>query len=375
MVVAVLFLVPVALAVALPAAWVARRIGQRSGALDTAPIAGQVKAAARAIPNTGGVAIYLGIAAPIAAGLLALALDPGVLTRIVPAVEEHIGGIRSEAGSAWIFLGAVTALHLLGIVDDRRPMSALPKLLIMITAALAVVVFTDTRLLTALDGPVGGTWASITISVLWLVVVTNAMNFLDNMDGLAAGVACVAGGCFLAATLVSEQWLIASVLALLIGSCLGFLWFNRPPATLFMGDGGSLVLGFTLGFLTVRTTYYGEPGTAEIMGFGWYGVFMPVVVLAIPLYDFVAVCFLRIRQGKSPFVGDLQHVSHRLVRRGMSKPAAVGVLIALTAVTGFPGVSLATLQPWQAALVGVQTLLALGVLAAFETASSPGRDR
>ncbi|MBK7405411.1 MAG: undecaprenyl/decaprenyl-phosphate alpha-N-acetylglucosaminyl 1-phosphate transferase [Phycisphaerales bacterium] len=171
--------------------------------------------------------------------------------------------------------------------------------------------------------------------MLWIALVTNALNFIDNMDGLCAGVATIAGVCFLAAAIINGYWFIAATLALLVGSCLGFLAFNVPPARIFMGDGGSLILGFTLAFLTVRTTYY-DPARAG----GWYGVFMPLAVLAVPLYDFLAVSLIRVRQGRSPFVGDQQHLSHRLVRRGFTKPAAVGLICSLAAITGISGIVL-----------------------------------
>jgi len=161
----------------------------------------------------------------------------------------------------------------------------------------------------------------------------------------------------------------------LVGACLGFLVFNFPlrragRASIFMGDGGSLVLGFTLAFLTVRTTYV-EPTsvlTASTLATPthWYGVLMPLLVMAVPLYDFASVCLIRLRAGKSPFVGDLNHLSHRLVKRGLTKRDAVLVIYGLTAVTAIGGIALAGLKPWQAMLVGVQTLLALMVLAVYE---------
>jgi UDP-GlcNAc:undecaprenyl-phosphate GlcNAc-1-phosphate transferase len=166
------------------------------------------------------------------------------------------------------------------------------------------------------------------------------------------------------ACLVNHQWFIAATLALLIGAVGGFLVFNFPPATIFMGDRGSLVIGFVLAVLTVRTTYLHPE-----LGGGWYGVFMPLVVLAIPLYDFTTVTVIRLRQGRSPFVGDQQHFSHRLVRRGLSTRGAVVVIWAATAVTGIGGVALGSLQAWQAVLVGAQTVLVLAVLALLEHAS------
>jgi UDP-GlcNAc:undecaprenyl-phosphate GlcNAc-1-phosphate transferase len=136
-----------------------------------------------------------------------------------------------------------------------------------------------------------------------------------------------------------------------------------------MGDGGSLVVGFLLAILTARTTYYDPMKTDFALGGGWYGVFMPVIVLAIPLYDFITVSMIRLRQGKSPFVGDQQHFSHRLVQRGLSKRGAVLVIWGATAVTGIGGISLGSLKAWQAILVGVQTLLVLMIIALLEHAS------
>jgi UDP-GlcNAc:undecaprenyl-phosphate GlcNAc-1-phosphate transferase len=251
----------------------------------------------------------------------------------------------------------------MGLIDDRRPLRATPKLLVMLTLAIVVSTATGSRLLTLLDPYVGGAWLSYVVTVLWMVVITNAFNFLDNMDGLSGGVAAIASSFFLVAALVTGQWFIAATLALTAGALLGFLFFNFPwrgPATIFMGDAGSLVVGFLLAFLTVRTTYVATDASA------WYGVFMPLVVLAIPLYDFASVTVIRLSQGKSPFVGDLQHFSHRLVRRGLSRRAAVLVILGFTAVTAIGGISLESLKPWQAALVGVQTLLVLMVLATWE---------
>jgi UDP-GlcNAc:undecaprenyl-phosphate GlcNAc-1-phosphate transferase len=170
---------------------------------------------------------------------------------------------------------------------------------------------------------------------------------------------------------------VAGCLALLIGSLLGFLLFNAPKsatkgASIFMGDSGSLVLGFTLAFLTVRTTYVAEPGSTTAEGMpipagGWYGVFMPIVVLAVPLYDILSVTIIRLRMGKSPLVASPHHISHRLVSYGLSKRDAVVVIWGLTAITGLMGVMLGSLAPWQAVLAGGQTILIFLVLAVFET--------
>lgn len=376
MVLYVLMLIGVSLAVSAPLAWLVERAGKKLDALDTEAAHGQKKDTHRRIPNTGGIAIFWGVAGPAGAALLAAALFPPDM--VPEALAEHLPGLKSSLVSGLVLLGCLTAVHVLGLIDDRRPLGPMPKLGVLVAAAAVPAVFTETRLLTGLDGLAGGPWLSVALTVFWILLVTNAMNFMDNMDGLSAGVGMVCAACFLTGTLITGQWFIAGMLALLVGSLLGFLWRNAPPAKLFMGDGGSLVLGYLLGFLTVRTTYYADaaagPETAQALGPGWYGALMPLLVLAVPVYDLVSVVVIRVSQGKSPLVGDLQHTSHRLVARGLSKRRAVVTLCGLTAVTGMGGIMLATLQPWQAVLVGVQCVLLLIVLAVFELGSSPGED-
>ncbi len=392
MILACFMMILIGAAVALPLTALLARLGHRLGTFDSAGVPGQIKPPPRRIPNTGGIAVFCGVTVPMAVGLLVVHAAWGVdaagqvtatglgswLESVFPGVAPHVPGILLRGPEAVVLMAALAVVHGMGLVDDRRPMRAIPKLVIMIGVTSALAVLTGSRLLTALDGLAGGAWLSYAVTVLWLIVVMNAMNFLDNMDGLSGGIGLIASAFFLAATLTTEhpQWFIAASLSLLIGSLAGFLWFNAPRpwsqrgARIFLGDGGSLVVGLLLGFLTVRTTYIDHAATADALRPSpWYSVFMPVIVLAIPLYDFTTVVTLRVRQGKSPLVGDLQHVSHRLVQRGLSRRGAVYVLWALTAATGCGAVALRSLQDWQALLVAAQTLMILGVLFAIEHAS------
>jgi UDP-GlcNAc:undecaprenyl-phosphate GlcNAc-1-phosphate transferase len=355
-------LVLVSMAVSLPVTALAMMAGRRLGATDTEGVPGQVKDERRAVPNTGGIGIFAGMAVPMAVGLLALAVfDDATLARLVPGAGDYLEGARSVSSAAWTVLAAVFALHIVGVIDDRRPMGPWVKLVAMTAAATGVVLVTPgTGLLTLLDAYVGGPWLSTLLAILWIIVITNAMNFLDNMDGLAGGVGLIAAGLFLIAAMIQGQWFVAATLAMLVGALGGFLPFNVPPARVFMGDGGSLVVGFMLGFLTVRTTYYSTNAGAP------YAVFMPVITLAVPLYDFVTVVILRLSQRRSPLVGDLQHVSHRLVQRGMSKRRAVFLLWVCAATLGASAIWLGKLEPWQAALVGAQAVLTLGLVALLE---------
>lgn len=384
----VLLLIPLSFALAFPLTAAMVRLGHRLSIFDSVGVPGQVKAPRRYVPNTGGVAIFWGIALPILGGIAAVWwVDPAWVAQWSPTVATHMPGMRSQTPLALALVGALALLHLMGLIDDRRPLGPLVKLAIMAVPALAIPIsgqvapdlFPETRLLEMLDhhlpGPVGPI-ASILLTLVWFLIVTNAMNFMDNMDGLSAGVAAIAGMCFLGAALVNQQWFVAMSLALMIGACAGFLMFNFPRRTeggarVFMGDGGSLVLGFLLAFLTVRTTYY--QGPAGPLGGGWYAVFMPLVVLALPIYDFISVVSIRLSQRKSPFVGDMQHLSHRLVALGLSRRAAVLVIYGLTAATGISGIVLGSLKPWQAVLVGLQIMVLLGVIALFEYARSRGK--
>lgn len=385
-----LMLVLAGFAVAFPATLVARALGRRLNAMDAPGVKGQIKEAPRRVPNTGGIGIFAGVAVPLLAGLLgARLMAEQTASSLSPELTRYLPGIASESGRALGLLLCLLVLHITGLIDDRRPLGPWSKLVIMLGAAGVCVWWTDSRLLTLLDGHVGGTWASIVVTVVWVGVITNAFNFLDNMDGLSGGVAAVCAGFFLAAALLSQQWFVAATLAVLLGSLLGFLCFNFPfrprvsdghggsagGASIFMGDGGSLVVGFLIAILSVRITYYPSAADLPLTGAStpWFSVFMPILILAIPLYDFCSVCVLRIRQGKSPFVGDLQHFSHRLVQHGLSRRAAVVVIYGCTAVTGIGAIMLPKLDGWQAALVGVQTLLVLLVIALYEWARTPGR--
>ncbi len=347
-----------------------RAVGRRARAFDSPATQGRVKEASRAIPNLGGVAIFMGLAGPIIAGMVAATLAPDALVNWLPILAPYLEGIQKQAPLGFLFVGCLTLLHVIGVIDDRRPLDPFLKLGFMILPALAMATIGQTRMFTFLDAGDGLPILSIAITVVWFVIITNALNFMDNMDGLCAGVAAMVAAFLLFGAAQSEQWFVAATLSLLLGACLGFLMLNRPPATLFMGDGGSLVLGFALATLTVRATYIGDAsaaiGSDPSLAYRWYAVLTPLVVLAVPLYDFITVVTIRISQGRSPFVGDLQHLSHRLVRRGLSKSAAVGTVVILTVVTGVSGLLLMSASPVGAALIALQTIAVLAVTASLE---------
>lgn len=385
-----LLLVLVSFALGAIGTFAARSVGRRLNALDAHGLPGQIKEAPRRVPNTGGIGVFAGIALPMIAALVALHIGDGsLLVRLAPDLKVHLPGLQEMSGAAISLLASLAVLHAVGLVDDRRPLGPYFKLFIMLGVTSYCCWHTDTRLLTLLDQHVGGPWLSLLITVLWITVITNAFNFLDNMDGLSGGVGALCGAFFLTSALVANQWFVAATTALLVGSLLGFLLFNFPfrerqtlanghstgGATIFMGDGGSLIVGFLIAFISVRISYLPATSSHLSLSTHWFAVLTPLVILAIPLYDFCSVTVLRITQGRSPFVGDLQHFSHRLTRHGLSRRAAVLVIYGCTIVTGIGAIALPKLELWQAALVGIQTLAVLAVIALYEYARVPSETR
>jgi UDP-GlcNAc:undecaprenyl-phosphate GlcNAc-1-phosphate transferase len=312
-------------------------------------------------PLGGGVAIFVAVAVPLLGVLVLLHTS---------AFGEHSGrydadlvrGAIGKTPQALGLIGAMLAMHLLGLVDDRKALGPYSKLVFQLAVIAALVIFFDVRL-RVLEKASLGLWPSRVVTILWIGAITNAFNFLDNMDGLSAGVAAVCTAAFLVAALSIHQWFVAATLAMLLGALLGFLCFNFSPASIFMGDSGSLLIGLLLGVLTTLTTYIPKD---EPWSEGWYAVFAPVIVLAVPLYDLIVVSTIRLMRGKSPFVGDTNHFSHRLVARGMSRRTAVLCLYLISASTSVAAILLPHVSAGYAPLIFVQTILILGVVGLLE---------
>jgi UDP-GlcNAc:undecaprenyl-phosphate GlcNAc-1-phosphate transferase len=196
---------------------------------------------------------------------------------------------------------------------------------------------------------------------VWIVLIVNAFNFLDNMDGLSAGIAVITSSILFTAAALNGQVFIGAMALIFIGTLLGFLVFNFPPAKIFMGDAGSLVVGFFVALLSLRTTYYNQAQSGQ-----WYSVFVPLIVMAVPLYDFISVTLLRVCQGKSPFVGDTQHFSHRIKKRGLTDTQTVLTLYLATLCTGLSATFLYQVNLAGVVLIFAQTVMILFIIAIFE---------
>ncbi|MHC4065080.1 MAG: MraY family glycosyltransferase [Planctomycetota bacterium] len=290
----------------------------------------------------GGIAIMLSVCVPLLAGTLlaAFVVRTDAAQWLPELIQTHLPGIASRLPRLLVILGGAIVLHIIGLIDDVRPLGPGQKLAGQIVVAITVALAAHVRLLEVLPAPL-----SVALTVVWIVLITNAFNFLDNMDGLSAGVAAIAAGIFAAAALLAGQLFVPVMALVLAGALLGFLPYNFAPARIYMGDAGSMVIGYLLAVLTVLTTFY-DPE----QGLQPFGVFVPLVVLAVPLYDVVSVCGHRWRAGSSLFLGDRRHFSHRLVQRGMPVRTAVLTIYLATATTAMSALILPR-ATWPIALV------------------------
>jgi len=247
-----------------------------------------------------------------------------------------------------ILLGA-TLISLFGFADDRWGLGALAKLGGQLLAG-AVLVLGGTQVQL-----VPQPWLNWALTIVWVVGITNALNFLDNMDGLSGGVATIAAAFFLllAAMNTPRQVLVGAMAAALIGACVGFLRYNLNPATIFMGDTGSLFIGFVLAALAIKLRFLGNTPLVTWM--------VPVCVLALPIFDTALVVVGRLRRGVNPFTtAGKDHLSHRLHALGLTRREAVLTCYLLAGACGLVGVYLTQARPLEAYIVA-GAMAAVGV--------------
>lgn len=346
-----------ALAVTTVATHVVRRWALRRGFVDHP---GGHKQHAAPVALGGGIAIFLGISLPtLAAAVVAWVMyssDGGA--GLSADLQPHLSGFVHKLPILLGVLAGGFALHVVGLYDDRRPLGPKTKLLAQVLVAAFVVVVLRIRAVELLPAPL-----SILLTILWIVLVTNAFNFLDNVDGLSAGVGAISATIFSLAALTAGQVFVPALGFVLAGALAGYLVFNFPPASIFMGDAGSLVIGYFMGVLTVLTTFH-DPA----QGLSPLGIFVPLVALAVPLYDVLSVVVHRLRLGTSPFRGDRRHFSHRLIRRGMDTRGAVLTIYLATAATGLPALLLPRVNWLHACLLLLQTGCVVLIIAILEHA-------
>lgn len=312
-----------------------RRLANRLGIVDR-PDARRLHL--MPVPLLGGIAIYVGF--------------------IVALVIFGEGWVVSQA--IGVLIGA-TLVSFLGIWDDRWGMRPIMKLFgqalatgIIVASGVQVSFLPNQAL-------------NLFVTFLWVLGITNALNLLDNMDGLSGGVGALAAAFFLLLAAWNGQYLVASLAAALMGVCIGFLVYNFNPASIFMGDAGSMFLGFVLAVVGIKLRFPGRPNVITWM--------IPVVVLGLPVFDTTLVVFSRLRRGINPLTNPgRDHASHRLVSLGLSQRQAVVLLYGVCCVLGLVGLLIMRSGLREAYLLGIMVLVAgLASLFALERVPLEGK--
>ncbi len=304
---------------ALSIPWV-RRLALRMGFVDSPA---QRKLHSTPMPLMGGVAIFGG-------AVLAVIM-------FVPEFPNTVAGV----------LLSLTVVAFIGLLDDRFDLPAWTKLAAQFVGFLILVLF-DIHVKLPLPELV-----NYAITFLWLAGISNAINFLDNMDGLSAGVSGVAAAFILLLGLQNDQFLVAGLAAAVLGATMGFLRFNFKPAQIFMGDAGALFLGFVLALLGLQLRF---PANSSFVT--WM---VPLFILALPIFDTTLVVVSRLRRGVSPNTAGKDHLSHRLVQRGFSQREAVLLLYLFTGAGGMVGVFITEATILEGYLIFATALLLGGV--------------
>lgn len=291
-----------------------RRVAMWLGVVDKPTLARKIHTDHK--PMMGGLAIFLGFA----------------LSLLLFSPPQHIAELLA------ILVGA-SALSIVGLLDDRFNLAWRIRLVVMFFAAIVVIAAgIQIRLFNTplLDIP---------LTLIWIVALTNATNFLDNMDGLTAGLSAIASGFFLILALMQGQILVSLMAAAVFGSAFGFLAYNFNPASTFMGDMGALVLGYVLSIVAIKLQFASQPP-----GITWM---IPVFVLFLPIFDINLVVWTRLAEGRSPVEGGKDHTSHRIMVLGFNQRRTTLILYGLCMLFGTLAVLISAASPEVATPLGV----------------------
>jgi len=277
------------------------------------------------VPYLGGVAMVLAFSAAMIIGVVlrrGAVIEGREITLTIGNLFAQGDGLLRELG---VVLGLALVFSLMGLIDDLKGLSPWLRFSIGLVLAVGLVSY-GVRLDSALPP-----WLDFVVSVVWILGITNAFNLLDNIDGLAAGTAAVASAAFFFIAVINDQQYSALLAIGLAGAMLGFLRSNFHPATIYMGDAGSLFIGFMMAYLGLKM----RTSVTEIPQ-----LFAPVVVLGVAVLDTTLVVVSRVRRGVSPFTGGQDHLSHRFLRLGLSVRRSVTALLVASIALGVLAVGL-----------------------------------
>ncbi len=279
----------------------------------------------KATPFLGGVSMFIAWVMTIVGGWGAFYLFKN---SIFPATMlKHLDGFSNRYSELLYIILAVGLITLIGLIDDKYKLKASTKLLGQIIASVVVVYLGDVKIILFLNHPL---WVGFT-SVVWILVLVNAINFLDNMDGLAAGISAIAFFFFAVISGINGQFLVTVLASICCGATSGFWLFNHSPAKIFMGDSGSHFLGMLLAIISMETTFYGVHNSELPI---YVHFLVPLFILGVPLFDAAAVMVIRYYIKKPFHVGDHNHLSHRFVRMGLNRKSSVLIIHLITVLLG-----------------------------------------
>ncbi len=340
--------------------WFVRRLSLRWDFVDEP---GGRKQHEMTTPQGGGIAIWLstsGIIFAVAFAAYILHHNPGLINLPASLADQSRRAARTLPLLLYI-LGGGLAVAFFGLWDDLRPFPPVAKLIAQFIIVTVIVLTSGIRINLFL--PSDAVQAAVTI--VWIVLLTNSFNLLDNMDGLCSGVALVCGTSLLILALQTGQFFIAGYTLVILGSVLGFLFFNFPPASIFMGDTGSMFLGYMLATATCLSTFMSADQTNIL-----FPALVPLIIFAIPLYDTLSVLFIRLHHQRHPLAGDRNHLSHRLHRLGLSAPRVLSTIVLMTLATALGATAPYGASLWRILVPTIQTLAALCVLVELELAGT-----
>ncbi len=303
-----------------------RKFCRRAGLVDDP---GRRKIHDEPIPLAGGLAVMTALVIPALLALLLLGLaraNPALAPVFLfesDTVERLVHGLnRRWLELAVIFLGALGML-VVGLLDDKHELRPAPKFACQLVVAVLVAA-SGMRITLFVPNVV----FSYAITILWILTVINAFNFMDNMNGLCGGLGAIGAFYFAAVAGAHGQYLVTLIAALICGALLGFLPYNFPRARAFLGDAGSHLVGYLLAVLAILPHFHTPRDPRS------WAVLSPLLILAVPLGDLVWVVLLRWRRGQPFYVGDTNHLSHRLVHLGLTRARAVMLIWLLAAMLG-----------------------------------------
>ena len=323
-------------------------IARKTGFLDVP--ASNHKKHLNATPLLGGAAMFTAWIIALLGGIIAVRsnLFPGL-----PHLNAVMPGITAVLPHLAVIAGCAALAVLLGLWDDKFAMSAAAKFGGQFIIALLVTLYGNVRLNIFIENQ----YIVIPVTVFWIMLMMNSINFFDNMDGLAAGVIAIALGIFAVIAGLNGQFFIATISALSCGVVCGFWFYNAAPAKIFMGDSGSHFLGFLAAITATEVSFFDIS-----FSLSRFPVLIPLLVLALPLFDTAMVVIIRTLNKKPFWIGDHNHISHRFVKMGLTRPQAVLMVHLLSLSIGLTALPIFWGNFRTAAVLIVQVLLQLAVI-------------